>query len=1377
MAIPKKIKKTLNMYPPVKNQGHYPSGYNGYTTPERREQLADFITKDGTFLPKSVLHADLDLGMLEFVKTELQTVLNGEEIPVMDKILTIQRWGEFASDWKFVDQDENVKLPFVSVIRQPEVQYGTNPSLQYTIPNRKTFHYVKVPTWDGTRKGVDLYKIPQPVPVDMVYEIKVVCNRMRDLNQFNRTVLQKFTSRQAYTFVKGHYIPIILESVSDESQISDLESRRYYLQTYKLQLQGFLIDEEEFEVMPAITRAMTMMELDEPIVRRNYDTICDSEDEAYPGAGSGCIDPSAADYNNTLQFDCSGVQGGVDYSCCCYNAGCQDPTAFNYVSGTCFSATCCYVAGCTDPLACNYSGACFDDGSCFYNPGCTNPAACNYSSGACSDDGSCCLDYGCMDPAACNYDSTVCCPDDSCCYISGCTDPLACNYLSPWWEWTSDSCSGLIDAGAFYTVPGVDEYSQGVSIFASGWQNTIGSTIKWSHVYDPPLSDCPTHYCCVGEPGNVTGAYQVGRKLKIVNSSGAPSPPGSVFLALSGNTYDTWTDLITAINGTGILPVIITPSMDAIALQAIFFTHELGTQVSSHAGALCECNGMVIYSACCDDGSCCYLTGCMDPEACDYEPQACCSGDCCYITGCMDPLACNYLSGACCGDFSCCYIEGCMDPSSINYNPEACCPGECCFTSGCTDPAACNYVSGSCFPTDCCYVTGCTDPTACNYLAPSWIGIADSCSGMTDEGLFPLVSGVLDYAQEISILANGLQSVHYSTFKWAMSYNIPISECPPTSCCTGEPGNVTGVYFKGMRIRLISTCYLHIPPICAGTVYEALSGTSYNTWTDLITAINGTGILPVTITPSMDAVAVAAIFWANEPGTAFDFDLGDYAESLCNCEEMITYSACCDVGCCYVTGCTDPSACDYLSGACCPTECCYITGCTDPSAINYNPEACCDVGCCYISGCTDSAACNYVSGSCFPTECCYISGCTDPYACNYVADSCCPTDCCYGRGCTNPLACNYLSGTCCDCNSDPIGTFNPGWSACCCTVEGCTDSDACNYNPGACCDDSSCCYITGCTDPVASNYVSGACCDDCSCVYTGLTGCFVSGSCNYNSFAKFDCNGQPIGTFNPGWSACCCNTIGCTDPLACDYVSGACCSCDCCYIEGCTDPAACNYLSGACCDDGSCYIITGCTDPSAIDYNPGACYDCNGDPIGTFNDGWSGCCCYIGGCPDPLACNYNWASCADDGTCCFVTGCTDPSAANYDPDACCDDCSCEYDSACVDEDACNYNPDECCDGYDCCYFKGCMDNYPGAWPDIDGNGSDGLPCTWPCVFGYNVYNFDPKACCSCDCCYYQGCTDPTATNYTPLACADCNGEGIDNPGYVADPGWNVCCTY
>ena len=75
MAIPKKIKKTLNIYPVVRNQPHYPSGYDGLSTPKRRKQLEEFISKDGTFLPKSVLHEDLDLGMLEFVRDRLRISL------------------------------------------------------------------------------------------------------------------------------------------------------------------------------------------------------------------------------------------------------------------------------------------------------------------------------------------------------------------------------------------------------------------------------------------------------------------------------------------------------------------------------------------------------------------------------------------------------------------------------------------------------------------------------------------------------------------------------------------------------------------------------------------------------------------------------------------------------------------------------------------------------------------------------------------------------------------------------------------------------------------------------------------------------------------------------------------------------------------------------------------------------------------------------------------------------------------------------------------------------------------------------------------------------------------------------------------------------
>lgn len=247
MGFPKQIKKTL------------PLQYEK-TLLSRREQLKEYINKDGTYLPKSVLHSDLDRGMLDFVKDSLNLVVSGKLVPMLDIILTTQNWSQFTETWEFVDQDFNVMPPFITVVRQPEVKYGTNPSLQWTIPNRKEFYYASVPTWNGNQEGMDIYKIPQPVPVDIVYNVRIVCNRMRELNEFNKIVLQKFSSRQAYTFIKGQYVPIIMNNISDES-IMDLDKRKYYVQNYEFQMLGYLIDEKEFEVSPAINRVLTIMEV------------------------------------------------------------------------------------------------------------------------------------------------------------------------------------------------------------------------------------------------------------------------------------------------------------------------------------------------------------------------------------------------------------------------------------------------------------------------------------------------------------------------------------------------------------------------------------------------------------------------------------------------------------------------------------------------------------------------------------------------------------------------------------------------------------------------------------------------------------------------------------------------------------------------------------------------------------------------------------------------------------------------------------------------------------------------------------------------------------------------------------------------------------
>jgi hypothetical protein len=248
MALPKQVKPTLPLVPKK-------------TLSARRDQLLEYINSDGTYLPKSVLHADLDRGMLDFVKDDLQVITAGKIIPMLDIIITTQNWTQYTETALFTNLDFNPEPPFITVVRQPEVKFGTNPALQYTIPNRKQFYYASVPTWNGNEQGMDIYTIPQPVPVDINYSVKIICNRMRELNQLNKIVMQKFSSRQAYTFIKGQYVPIILNNISDESQTT-LDARKYFIQNYDFTMLGYLIDEEEFQVKPAISRVAQIMELD-----------------------------------------------------------------------------------------------------------------------------------------------------------------------------------------------------------------------------------------------------------------------------------------------------------------------------------------------------------------------------------------------------------------------------------------------------------------------------------------------------------------------------------------------------------------------------------------------------------------------------------------------------------------------------------------------------------------------------------------------------------------------------------------------------------------------------------------------------------------------------------------------------------------------------------------------------------------------------------------------------------------------------------------------------------------------------------------------------------------------------------------------------------
>jgi len=255
MGLPSKIKKNIPLT-------------ESKTLLPRRHELLDKINKDGTYLPKSLLHADLDRGFLDFVKDDLKVVVEGKTIPTVDILVTTQNWAQFTETWNFQNIDKNAEPPFITVVRTPEVKFGSNPAVLYNIPNRRQYFYAQVPTFDGQRNGMDVYTIPQPVPVDITYSVKIICNRMRELNKLNQIILEKFSSRQAYAVIKGHYIPIIMNGITDES-VFDVEKRKYYIQTYEFTMLGFLIDEDEFEVSPAITRVLQVVEFEKKTTRRN----------------------------------------------------------------------------------------------------------------------------------------------------------------------------------------------------------------------------------------------------------------------------------------------------------------------------------------------------------------------------------------------------------------------------------------------------------------------------------------------------------------------------------------------------------------------------------------------------------------------------------------------------------------------------------------------------------------------------------------------------------------------------------------------------------------------------------------------------------------------------------------------------------------------------------------------------------------------------------------------------------------------------------------------------------------------------------------------------------------------------------------------------
>jgi len=69
-----------------------------------------------------------------------------------------------------------------------------------------------------------------------------------------------------------------MNNIADESQMT-MDARKYYVQSYDFTMLGYLIDEEEFQVKPAIARVAQIMELDNSTLSKKRKKFPENPDE------------------------------------------------------------------------------------------------------------------------------------------------------------------------------------------------------------------------------------------------------------------------------------------------------------------------------------------------------------------------------------------------------------------------------------------------------------------------------------------------------------------------------------------------------------------------------------------------------------------------------------------------------------------------------------------------------------------------------------------------------------------------------------------------------------------------------------------------------------------------------------------------------------------------------------------------------------------------------------------------------------------------------------------------------------------------------------------------------------------------------------------
>lgn len=228
---------------------------------DRHRSYPKTILQDAPIFPKPLEYEDIDNAMFNFVDEYIPMVIKGKSTPTFT-LYSNQRFSEYSQSWEHTDEDGNLLMNFKTISRENNPKPGENQGGYWNIPgNKRHTLLIRDVLEDNGEEAYEIYSMGQPFAVDLTYRISIITDLFENINAFNQKINGLFKARQCYIRPNGHFLPVILEDINDNTEYT-ISERKFYNQTVTVKVMAYIISEDDFKIEKKPKRIKLFMQGD-----------------------------------------------------------------------------------------------------------------------------------------------------------------------------------------------------------------------------------------------------------------------------------------------------------------------------------------------------------------------------------------------------------------------------------------------------------------------------------------------------------------------------------------------------------------------------------------------------------------------------------------------------------------------------------------------------------------------------------------------------------------------------------------------------------------------------------------------------------------------------------------------------------------------------------------------------------------------------------------------------------------------------------------------------------------------------------------------------------------------------------------------------------